>query len=133
MISVALFLNFKDKNSYMFAVFLFPCLLYLGKILFVKYKPDRKKIVNFIDYSICFLLIIQFVLILTFTSVQNIYVEFDKLIFPFIYEKKFIIESIWPLSIGLFILFHYLNKSFNKPILFTISFLSILFLYVYFF
>ena len=125
------FMNFYYKNYYMFSVYILSGILYSSKISLIRYNPNKVTLIRYLDYLVFGIFILQTILIRLSTSIESFYIQVDKCLFPFFYSK-IIITSIWPLGIGIFILFHLLNKQINKPILFIVSYLLIIFSYLYF-
>jgi hypothetical protein len=131
-VTMSYFMNFYYKNYYMFTVYILSFVFYSSKILLIKYNPSRVILIRYLDYLVFGIFILQTILIRISIYIENFYIQADKYLFPFFY-CKIIISSIWPLGIAIFMLFHLLNKQINRPILFIVSYLVIIFSYLYFF
>jgi len=125
------FMSFYYKNFYMFSVYILSSLFYCAKIILIKYNPNKISIIRYIDYLVFGIFILQIVLIRLFVSIENIYIHADKTLFPCLYNNV-ILNSAWLFGFMLFVLFHFLNKKLNKPILFIVGFIFLIIAYFYF-
>lgn len=125
------FMNFYYKNYYFFTVYILSSVFYSTKILLIRYNPNRVALIRNLDYLVFGIFILQTIFIRLFVSIENFYIQTDKYLFSFLYSN-IIISSIWPLGIGIFMVFHLLNKQINRPILFIVSFFVIIVSYFYF-
>lgn len=129
---IILFMTNYYKSYYFFSLFILSFTFYSSKIILIKYNPNKTTLIHYMDYLVFGTFIIQTIIIRLFISVENFYIQLDKNLFPLFYSNG-IITSIWPLGIGIFILFHSLNNAINKPILFIASYLVIIFVYMFIF
>jgi len=126
------FMGFYYKSYYMFTVYIISFVFYSCKILLIRYNPSKVILIRNLDYFVFGIFIFQTILIRISIYIEIFYIQVDKHLFPFFYSKP-VITSIWPLGIGVFVLFHLANKQVNRPILFIVSYLVIIFSYLYFF
>ena len=110
------FINHFYKQSYIITFYFIPIILLYLKELALKFKS--KKVSNTIGYLFDFIVILQILLILGIHSIGCFMINFDKSMFPYIYNKPIII-SIYPLSLLFFSINQLIFK--NKLLMLSVT------------